>query len=185
MLTYEYNLDHTVTKFLIPFLLELWIVLAQFCELVGWHCCEPLTSLLDSLLLTSLLENIAHVWFISKIADTLGTNDVTRPFSCNKLIEETQVECLAAIIYEGSDTIFLNFATFVVMVMIVMMVVVVTMFMILVIVMVMLMFVIVFIMMVMLVLVIVFIMMVMMLMLFFIMVLFSASFRFDFLNPAC
>jgi hypothetical protein len=131
VLTDEYNLDHTVTKFLIPFLLELRIVLAQFCELVGWHCCEPLTSLLDSLLLTCLLENIAHVWFISKIAYTLGTNDVTRPFSCNKLIEETQVECLAAIIYEGSDTIFLNLATFVVMVMIVMMMVVMTMFMIL------------------------------------------------------
>jgi hypothetical protein len=160
VLTDEYNLDHTVTKFLIPFLFKLRIVLAQFCELVGWHCCEPLTCLLDSLLLTSLLENIAHVWFISKIADTLGTNDVTRPFSCNKLIEESQVECLAAIIYEGSDTIFLNLATFVIMVMIVMMVVVVTMFMILVIV-------------------------VVMLMLFFFMVLFSASFRFDFLNPAC
>ncbi len=60
--------------------------------------------------------------FISKIADTLGTNHVTRPFSCYKLIEEAQVEWLAAIIYEGSDAVFLNLATFVLMVVIMMVV---------------------------------------------------------------
>ena len=122
MLTDEYDFYHAVAQFLIPFLLQLWVVHQYLGEFVFRHGCQPLASLLHSLLLASLLENVAHVALIIKIADSLGANHVSRPFPCYEIIEETQVERFATIVNEGADSVFLNFSAFMIMVMVVMMV---------------------------------------------------------------
>ena len=143
VLTDEYELDHAVAHLLIPFLLQLWIVLAQFIELVLRHGGEPLSCLLHRLLLTCLLKYIAHISFVREVADTLGTYHIARPFSGYKLIKQAEVEWLAAIIYEGSDAVFLHFATLMFMFMVVVMVVMVMMFMLIMVVVMMLMFIVV------------------------------------------
>ena len=121
MLTDEYDFYHAVAQFLIPFLLQLWVIHQDLGEFVFRHGSQPLTSLLYSLLLASLFEHVAHVALIIEIADSLGANHVSRPFSCYEIIEETQVERLATIVNEGADSVFLNFSAFMIMVMIVVM----------------------------------------------------------------
>ena len=122
MLTDEYDFYHAVAQFLIPFLLQLWVIHQDLGEFVFRHGSQPLTSLLYSLLLASLFEHVAHVALIIEIADSLGANHVSRPFSCYEIIEETQVERFATIVNEGADSVFLNFSAFMIMVMVVMMV---------------------------------------------------------------
>ena len=122
MLTDEYDFYHAVAQFLIPFLLQLWVIHQDLGEFVFRHGSQPLASLLYSLLLASLFEHIAHVALIIEIADSLGANHVSRPFSCNEIIEETQVEWLATVVNECTDSVFLNFSAFMIMVMVVMMV---------------------------------------------------------------
>ena len=122
MLTDEYDFYHAVAQFLIPFLLQLWVIHQDLVEFVFRHGSQPLASLLYSLLLASLFEHVAHVALIIEIADSLGANHVSRPFSCYEIIEETQVERLATIVNEGADSVFLNFSAFMIMVMVVMMV---------------------------------------------------------------
>ena len=136
MLTDEYDFYHAVAQFLIPFLLQLWVVHQDLGEFVFRHGSQPLTSLLYSLLLASLFEHVAHVALIIEIADSLGANHVSRPFSCYEIIEETQVERLAAIVNEGADSVFLNFSAFMIMVMIVVMMMVMMLMLIVVVVMV-------------------------------------------------
>ena len=116
MLTDEYDFYHAVAQFLIPFLLQLWVVHQYLGEFVFRHGCQPLASLLHSLLLASLLENVAHVSFIIEIADSLGANHVSRPFSCYEIIEEAQVERFAAVVDKCTDSVFLNFSAFMIMV---------------------------------------------------------------------
>ena len=123
MLTDEYDFYHAVAQFLIPFLLQLWVILHDLGEFVFRHGSQPLTSLLYSLLLASLLEHVAHVALIIEIADSLGANHVSRPFSCYEIIEETQVERFAAVVDKCTDSVFLNFSAFMIMVMIVVMMV--------------------------------------------------------------
>ena len=123
MLTDEYDFYHAVAQFLIPFLLQLWVIHQDLVEFVFRHGSQPLASLLYSLLLASLFEHVAHVALIIEIADSLGANHVSRPFSSYEIIEETQVERLATIVNEGADSVFLNFSAFMIMVMVVMMVV--------------------------------------------------------------
>ena len=122
MLTDEYDFYHAVAQFLIPFLLQLRVIHQDLGEFVFRHGSQPLASLLYSLLLASLFEHVAHVALIIEIADSLGANHVSRPFSCYEIIEETQVERLATIVNEGADSVFLNFSAFMIMVMVVMMV---------------------------------------------------------------
>ena len=122
MLTDEYDFYHAVAQFLIPFLLQLWVIHQDLGEFVFRHGSQPLTSLLYSLLLASLFEHVAHVALIIEIADSLGANHVSRPFSCYEIIEETQVEWLATVVNECTDSVFLNFSAFMIMVMVVMMV---------------------------------------------------------------
>ena len=122
MLTDEYDFYHAVAQFLIPFLLQLWVIHQDLGEFVFRHGSQPLASLLYSLLLASLFEHVAHVALIIEIADSLGANHVSRPFSCYEIIEETQVEGLATIVNEGADSVFLNFSAFMIMIMVVMMV---------------------------------------------------------------
>ena len=160
MLTDEYDFYHAVAQFLIPFLLQLWVVHQYLGEFVFRHGCQPLTSLLHSLLFASLLEHVAHIPFIIKIADSLGANHVSRPFSCYEIIEETQVERFAAVVDKCTDSIFLNFSAFMVMVMIVVMMVVMMMLMLI-----MVMLIVVMVMMLMFVFLVMIVMMVMMLML--------------------
>ena len=121
MLTDEYDFYHAVAQFLIPFFLQLWVIHQDLGEFVFRHGSQPLASLLYSLLLASLFEHVAHVALIIEIADSLGANHVSRPFSCYEIIEETQVERLATIVNEGADSVFLNFSAFMIMVMVVMM----------------------------------------------------------------
>ena len=121
MLTDEYDFYHAVAQFLIPFLLQLWVIQQDLGEFAFRHGSQPLASLLYSLLLASLFEHVAHVALIIEIADSLGANHVSRPFSCDEIIEETQVERLATIVNEGADSVFLNFSAFMIMVMIVVM----------------------------------------------------------------
>ena len=173
VLTDEYELDHAVAHLLIPFLLQLWIVLAQFIELVLRHGGEPLSCLLHRLLLTCLLKYIAHISFVREVADTLGSYHIARPFSGYKLIKQAEVEWLAAIIYEGADAVFLHFATLMFMVVIMVMMVVVMMFMLIMVVMMMLMFVV----------IIVIIVVMVVLVLFLLLVLFIAL-SLNLLNPA-
>ena len=122
MLTDEYDFYHAVAQFLIPFLLQLWVIHQDLGEFVFRHGSQPLASLLYSLLLARLFEHVAHVALIIEIADSLGANHVSRPFSCYEIIEETQVERLATIVNEGADSVFLNFSAFMIMVMVMMMV---------------------------------------------------------------
>ena len=122
MLTDEYDFYHAVAQFLIPFLLQLWVIHQDLVEFVFRHGSQPLASLLYSLLLASLFEHVAHVALIIEIADSLGANHVSRPFSSYEIIEETQVERLATIVNEGADSVFLNFSAFMIMVVVVMMV---------------------------------------------------------------
>ena len=122
MLTDEYDFYHAVAQFLIPFLLQLWVIHQDLGEFVFRHGSQPLASLLYSLLLASLFEHVAHVALIIEIADSLGANHVSRPFPCYEIIEETQVEWLATVVNEGADSVFLNFSAFMIMVMVVMMV---------------------------------------------------------------
>ena len=130
MLTDEYDFYHAVAQFLIPFLLKLWVIHQDLGEFVFRHGSQPLASLLYSLLLASLFEHVAHVALIIEIADSLGANHVSRPFPCYEIIEETQVERLAAIVNEGADSVFLNFSAFMIMVMVmVVMMVMMMMFM--------------------------------------------------------
>ena len=159
MLTDEYDFYHAVAQFLIPFLLQLWVVHQYLGEFVFRHGCQPLTSLLHSLLFASLLEHVAHIPFIIKIADSLGANHVSRPFSCYEIIEEAQVERFAAVVDKCTDSIFLNFSAFMVMVMIVVMMVVMMMLMLI-----MVMLIVVMVMMLMFVFLVMIVMMVMMLM---------------------
>ena len=127
MLTDEYDFYHAVAQFLIPFLLQLWVVHQYLGEFVFRHGCQPLTSLLHSLLFACLLEHVAHIPFIIKIADSLGANHVSRPFSCYEIIEEAQVERFAAVVDKCTDSVFLNFSAFMIMVMIVVMMMVMLM----------------------------------------------------------
>ena len=129
MLTDEYDFYHAVAQFLIPFLLQLWVIHQDLVEFVFRHGCQPLASLLYSLLLASLFEHVAHVALIIEIADSLGANHVSRPFSSYEIIKETQVERLATIVNEGADSVFLNFSAFMIMVVVVMMVMMMMMFM--------------------------------------------------------
>ena len=122
MLTDEYDFYHAVAQFLIPFLLQLWVIHQDLGEFVFRHGSQPLASLLHCFLLASLFEYVAHVALIIEIADSLGANHVSRPFSCYEIIEETQVERFATIVNEGADSVFLNFSAFMIMVMVVMMV---------------------------------------------------------------
>ena len=122
MLTDEYDFYHAVAQFLIPFLLQLWVVHQYLGEFVFRHGCQPLTSLLHSLLFACLLEHVAHIPFIIKIADSLGANHVSRPFPCYEIIEEGQVERFAAVVDKCTDSVFFNFSAFMIMVMIVVMV---------------------------------------------------------------
>ena len=122
MLTDEYDFYHAVAQFLIPFLLQLWVIHQDLGEFVFRHGSQPLTSLLYSLLLASLFEHVAHVALIIEIADSLGANHVSRPFSCYEIIEETQVERFAAVVDKCTDSVFLNFSAFMIMIMVVMMV---------------------------------------------------------------
>ena len=130
MLTDEYDFYHAVAQFLIPFLLQLWVIHQDLGEFVFRHGSQPLASLLYSLLLASLLEHVAHVALIIEIADSLGANHVSRPFSCYEIIEETQVERFAAVVDKCTDSVFLNFSAFMIMVMVmVVMMVMMMMFM--------------------------------------------------------
>ena len=122
MLTDEYDFYHAVAQFLIPFLLQLWVIHQDLREFVFRHGSQPLASLLYSLLLASLFEHVAHVALIIEITDSLSANHVSRPFSCYEIIEETQVERFAAVVYKCTDSVFLNFSAFMIMVMVVMMV---------------------------------------------------------------
>ena len=124
MLADEYELDHAVAHCVVPFFLQLWVVFQEFVELFLGHCGEPLACLLHRFLLSCLLEYVAHVSLVGEIADALGTHYVTGPFAGHKLVEESQVERLAAVIYKGADAVFLHLASFVIVVMVVMMVVV-------------------------------------------------------------
>ena len=128
MLTDEYDFYHAVAQFLIPFLLQLWVIQQDLGEFAFRHGSQPLASLLYSLLLACLFEHVAHVALIIEIADSLGANHVSRPFSCDEIIEETQVERLATIVNEGADSVFLNFSAFMIMIMVVMMVMMMIMF---------------------------------------------------------
>ena len=121
MLTDEYDFYHAVAQFLIPFLLQLWVIHQDLGEFVFRHGSQPLASLLYSLLLASLFEHVAHVALIIEIADSLGANHVSRPFSCYEIIEETQVERFAAVVDKCTDSVFLNFSAFMIMIMIVVM----------------------------------------------------------------
>ena len=136
MLTDEYDFYHAVAQFLIPFLLQLWVIHQDLGEFVFRHGSQPLTSLLYSLLLASLFEHVAHVALIIEIADSLGANHVSRPFSCYEIIEEPQVERLAAVVDKCTDSVFLNFSAFMIMFMIVVMMMVMVLMLIVVVVMV-------------------------------------------------
>ena len=135
MLTDEYDFYHAVAQFLIPFLLQLWVIHQYLGEFVFRHGSQPLTSLLYSLLLASLFEHVAHVALIIEIADSLGANHVSRPFSCYEIIEEAQVERFAAVVDKCTDSVFLNFSAFMIMVMIVVMMMVMMLMLIVVVVM--------------------------------------------------
>ena len=174
MLTDEDNLDHAVAYLWVPFLSELLLASQQLVQLVFLHSGAPLSSLLHSLLLTCLLEDIAHVLLVGEVADTLGTHDITRPFSSDKLVKQSEVEWLAAVIDEGSDTIFLCLAFL--MVVIMMVVVMMVMFVVVVIVVVMMMLVLIVL------LIVIVVIVVVMLFLFFLL---AVALSFDFLNPSC
>ena len=64
MLTNKDNLNHTVANLRIPFLSKLFFSLKKLFQLILRHCSQPLSSLLNSFLLTSLFKDI-HISFSS------------------------------------------------------------------------------------------------------------------------
>ena len=127
MLTDEYDLDHSVAHLVVPFLSELFLTCQQLVELVFRHGGYPLSSLLHGLLSSSLFEHVAHVSLVGKVADSLGSYHVAWPFACHEVVEESQVERLAAVVHEGADAVFLSLSLIVVVMMMVMVVVVMMM----------------------------------------------------------
>src|SRR5574344_865541 len=129
MLTNKDNLNHTVANLRIPFLSKLFFSLKKLFQLILRHCSQPLSSLLNCFLLTSLFKDITHIFFVSKIADTFSSYNIARPFSGDKLIKQTQVEWLTAVINECSNAILFSFTFLMVVIMMVVMLVTMLMFM--------------------------------------------------------
>ena len=55
---------------------------------------------------------------MGKVAYSLGTNHVVRPFRCDKAVELMDVEGRAAIVHETADAVFLRLTFFMVVVMV-------------------------------------------------------------------
>ena len=121
----EDNLDHTVAIDRIPILTQILVPAHHLLKLILRHRGEPQTGVLDGFLHSGLLEEVALVLLVRKIAQTLGPDHVLRPLFGDEPVELVDVQRLTAIIDKGPDVIFLDFATLV----IVMMVMLVVMFM--------------------------------------------------------
>ena len=125
MLTYEYDFDHSVAHFVVPFFSELFLTCQELVELVFRHGGNPLSSLLHGLLSSCLFEHVAHVSLVGKVAYSLGSYHIARPFACHEVVEESQVERLAVVVHEGADAVFLSLSLIIVVVMMVVVVMVV------------------------------------------------------------
>ena len=80
-----------------------------------------MSGLGEFLLHSGLFEEIRHVGVVVEVADTLGTDNVFRPFLCYIIVEFIDVKGFACEIYESADAILLSF-TLPMMVMMVVMV---------------------------------------------------------------
>ena len=79
-------------------------------------------------MLASLLEYVAGVFLVLEIAHSFAAYYAFGHLAGYELIETSQVERTACLIYKGADVIFFGFAAFVVVMMMVMVVLVVFMF---------------------------------------------------------
>ena len=89
MLANENELLHTVTILLIPVAPQAGLLLHQFSEFFLGHSGVPLAGITQTNLSARLFEDIADIRFVPEPADTLGTNYAVRPFTGNKLVEES------------------------------------------------------------------------------------------------
>ena len=110
----EDNLDHTVAIDRIPILTQILVPAHHLLKLILRHRGEPQTGVLDGFLHSGLLEEVALVLLVRKIAQTLGPDHVLRPLFGDEPVELVDVQRLTAIIDKGPDVIFLDFATLVI-----------------------------------------------------------------------
>ena len=118
VLTDEDNLLHTIAIDLVPIAAKVGIALQHHFEFALGHGSEPTAGIANGGLTTSLLEDVADVLFVGKIANALGTDDVLWPTTCHEVVEETEDDGLAGIIDVGSDAIFFGFSFPIVMMMV-------------------------------------------------------------------
>ena len=116
MLPDEHQLLHAVAVLLVPVATEAWIALHEVLQFILGHGGVPLTRIADADLLAGLLKDVADIFFILEIADTLGTDDAFWPFAGYELVEESSVKGLTTVVDIGADTVFLGLALIVVMV---------------------------------------------------------------------
>ena len=117
MLPDEHQLLHAVAIMFVPIATELGIGFEGTLQLVLGHGGKPLSAVLEAHLASGLLEKVAGVGLIDKIADALGTDDFLGPQTCHELVESVDVERRTAAVDEGRDAVFVAVAVSFAMVM--------------------------------------------------------------------
>jgi len=87
MLADKDELLHAIAVFCIPIALKVGILSHELLQLTFRHGGVPLPCIADVNLFSCLLEYVAGVALVLKIADTLGTDNALRPFAGHELVE--------------------------------------------------------------------------------------------------
>ena len=120
MLAYKDKFLHAVSILIIPIAVDTRVVDAELLQFLFRHSSIPLSGILKLHLTASLFEDVAEMRLVSKPTQSLGTNDILRPFASHEVIELYNIKRLARIIYIGADAIFLCLTSFLVMMMVMM-----------------------------------------------------------------
>ena len=118
MLPYEHDLDHTVSVQLVPVLGELGVLQHHCAKLVSRHRGVPQACVLDALLESCLLKEVALVRLVAEVTDTLGADYRFVPFPGDVMVESVDVERVAPVVHEGADSVFLSLSFIVMVVMV-------------------------------------------------------------------
>lgn len=116
VLANEDELLHAVAELVVPVTAEAGILLHELLQFVLRHRGVPLAGITDADLLAGLLKDVAGIFFVLEVADTLGADDALGPFASHELVEESQIEGTATIVDIGANAVFLSLALIVVMV---------------------------------------------------------------------
>ena len=112
---------HTVAVFVVPVVSQAGVAAHHLDEFVFGHGGKPESGFVEFDLHAGLFEEVRHVFVVREIADALCSDYVARPVEVDEAVEFLHVESFASIVDKGADAIFLHFAAFVMMVVVVMM----------------------------------------------------------------